>query len=59
MCGRELKVTYEKKSVTVQVVDTCPAASCNVGSLDLSPAAFAKLAPLSVGRLHGISWTLL
>ena len=59
MCGRKLKVTYQKKSVIVTVVDTCPAASCKVGSLDLSPAAFEKLSPLSVGRLHGISWTLL
>ncbi|PIL27165.1 hypothetical protein GSI_10307 [Ganoderma sinense ZZ0214-1] len=28
MCGRKLKVTYQKKSVTVTVVDTCPATSC-------------------------------
>ena len=57
MCGRKLKVTKGKKSIVVTVVDTCP--GCAPGSLDLTPAAFRKLAPLSVGRLHGIKWTLL
>ena len=57
MCGRKLKVTKGKKSIVATVVDTCP--GCAPGSLDLTPAAFRKLAPLSVGRLHGIKWTLL
>ena len=59
MCGRKMKVTYGGKSVVVKVADTCPANECTVGSVDMSPAAFKKLAPLSVGRLHGVSWTLL
>ncbi|KAM5543880.1 hypothetical protein V8D89_002497 [Ganoderma adspersum] len=57
MCGRKMRVTYGSKSVTVTVADTCP--GCAVGSVDLTPTAFQKLAPLSVGRLHGVKWTLL
>ena len=57
MCGRKMRVSKGSKSVVVTVVDTCP--GCAVGSVDLTPAAFKKLAPLSVGRIHGIKWTLL
>ncbi|KAI1792254.1 barwin-like endoglucanase [Ganoderma leucocontextum] len=57
MCGRKMRVTYKKKSIVVKVADTCP--GCAVGSLDLTPTAFKKFAPLGVGRLHGIKWTLL
>ncbi|PIL27109.1 hypothetical protein GSI_10249 [Ganoderma sinense ZZ0214-1] len=55
MCGRKMRVTYGKKSITV----TCP--GCAVGSLDLTPTAFQQFAALGVGvgRLHGIKWTLL
>ena len=57
MCGRQMTVTSaDGKSVTVTVADTCP--SCAVGSVDLSPAAFSVLADQSVGRIHGITWTL-
>ncbi|KAM5543856.1 hypothetical protein V8D89_002473 [Ganoderma adspersum] len=59
MCGRKLKVTYKKKSVTAKVVETCPASKCKVGSVELSPTAFKRLAPLSAGSLHNITWTLL
>ncbi|KAM5543881.1 hypothetical protein V8D89_002498 [Ganoderma adspersum] len=57
MCGRKMRVTHGKQSVVVTVVDTCP--GCAVGSVDLTPAAFKKLGPLSVGRIHGVKWTLL
>ena len=57
MCGRKMRVTYGDKSIVVTVADTCP--GCAVGSLDLTPTAFEQFAPLGVGRLHGISWTLL
>ncbi|KAI1787092.1 barwin-like endoglucanase [Ganoderma leucocontextum] len=58
MCGRQLLVTGpDGKTVTVTVADTCP--GCAPGSLDLTPTAFQQLASLDVGRLHGISWTLL
>ena len=58
MCGRSMVVTGpDGKTVTVTVADTCP--GCAPGSVDLTPTAFQQLAPLEVGRLQGISWTLL
>ncbi|EJF58907.1 barwin-like endoglucanase [Dichomitus squalens] len=57
MCGRQMVVTGpDGKTVTVTVADTCP--GCAPGSVDLTPTAFQQLASLDVGRLHGISWTL-
>ncbi|KAI0640559.1 RlpA-like double-psi beta-barrel-protein domain-containing protein-containing protein [Trametes meyenii] len=53
-CFRNIDVHYKGKSVRATVVDLCP--SCADGSIDLSPAAFDKLAPESVGRLHGVQW---
>lgn len=53
-CGRTIKVKGPKGSVTVKVVDTCP--GCGSGALDLSPAAFEKIADLSAGRVP-ISWS--
>ncbi|PVU91698.1 hypothetical protein BB559_004019 [Furculomyces boomerangus] len=57
-CGKCALVSYTpptgpKKEVKVQIVDRCPV--CEFGSLDLSSAAFEKLAPLTVGRIK-ISW---
>ncbi|KAI0742254.1 hypothetical protein C8Q80DRAFT_1050949, partial [Daedaleopsis nitida] len=49
MCGRQMRVTAAGRSVTATVVDTCP-------GYRLSPTAFQQLAPLSVGRFHGINW---
>ena len=58
MCGRQMLVTGpDGKQVTVTVADTCP--GCAPGSVDLTPTAFQQLASLDVGRIHGISWTLL
>ncbi|KAI0753810.1 barwin-like endoglucanase [Fomes fomentarius] len=58
ICGRQMVVTGpDGKSVTVTVADTCP--GCAPGSVDLTPTAFQQLASLDVGRLHGISWTLI
>ncbi|CAG8583892.1 11457_t:CDS:2 [Diversispora eburnea] len=52
-CGKRIKVTRGKKSVVVRVVDRCE--GCKSGDIDLSPAAFEKLASLSVGRTK-CSW---
>lgn len=52
-CGRKAKVTRGDKHVTVTVVDSCP--GCKKGDLDLSPAAFKKLASESEGRVD-IKW---
>ncbi|KAJ1303338.1 hypothetical protein OPQ81_011534 [Rhizoctonia solani] len=51
-CGQSITVKSGGKSVNVKVVDMCP--SCGGGSLDLSPAAFKKLAPLSRGVIQVI-----
>ncbi|CAE6440803.1 unnamed protein product [Rhizoctonia solani] len=52
-CGQSITVKSGGKSVNVKVVDLCP--SCGGGSLDLSPAAFKKLAPLSKGVIQ-VTW---
>ncbi|OBZ87831.1 Papain inhibitor [Choanephora cucurbitarum] len=53
-CGRSVSIQGPKGSVTVKIVDTCP--GCSNGDIDLSPAAFAKIADLSAGRVK-ISWS--
>ncbi|KAB5588833.1 putative effector protein [Ceratobasidium theobromae] len=53
-CGKTAKVTWKGKSVNVKIVDMCMA--CGYNDIDLSPAAFRKLAPQSVGKLTGTSW---
>ncbi|KAK0710461.1 RlpA-like double-psi beta-barrel-protein domain-containing protein-containing protein, partial [Apiosordaria backusii] len=50
LCGRRIRASFESKSVEVTVVDRCP--GCSAGSLDLSPAAFQKLADLGRGRIQ-------
>jgi expansin len=53
-CGRCAKVTGPTGTVVVQIVDRCP--GCGPGGLDLHPEAFAKLAPLSDGRIE-VRWS--
>lgn len=43
-----------KGSVRVKIVDTCP--PCVKGDVDLSPAAFGKIADFAAGRVK-ISWS--
>ena len=58
ICHKSLTATGpDGKTVTVTVTDRC--AGCAPGSIDLTPTAFQQLASLDVGRLHGISWTLI
>ncbi|CAO3626631.1 unnamed protein product [Mucor hiemalis] len=54
-CGQSITIKGGSGSVTVKVVDTCP--GCAKGSVDLSPAAFKKLGPLSKGVIP-ITWSL-
>jgi rare lipoprotein A (peptidoglycan hydrolase) len=54
VCNRQVKATYQGKSVTVRVVDRCT--GCASKDLDFSPLAFQELAPLAVGRLTGVTW---
>ncbi|KAI9281114.1 RlpA-like double-psi beta-barrel-protein domain-containing protein-containing protein [Sporodiniella umbellata] len=53
-CGKSVTVKSSGKSVTVKAVDTCP--SCGEDDVDLSPAAFKKLAPLNKGRID-VTWS--
>ncbi|CAG8680772.1 14576_t:CDS:2 [Acaulospora morrowiae] len=48
-CFRNATVSHNGKSVTVTIVDICQ--GCKSGDLDLSPAAFCKLADPSEGRI--------
>ncbi|KAB5589913.1 putative effector protein [Ceratobasidium theobromae] len=52
-CGKTIRVTAKGKTVQAKVVDFC--ATCGNYDLDLSPAAYRKLAPLSSNRI-GVSW---
>jgi expansin (peptidoglycan-binding protein) len=52
-CGECVAVTGPKGNVTVRIVDLCP--GCEMGHLDLSMEAFAKIADVSAGRVP-ITW---
>lgn len=52
-CGRKVAIKGPKGSVTVTIMDTCP--GCSSGDLDLSPAAFDKIADQAQGRVP-ITW---
>ncbi|MER6569058.1 expansin EXLX1 family cellulose-binding protein [Streptomyces sp. NPDC001093] len=57
-CGAYVRVhAANGASITVRITNECPA-PCAPGQLDLSQQAFAKLAPLEVGRIP-ITWSLL
>ncbi|KAI0071194.1 hypothetical protein K474DRAFT_1669265 [Panus rudis PR-1116 ss-1] len=56
ICNKKLTAKFKGKSVSVTIVDECP--GCGTDGLDLSPAAFKKLADLSVGVLEGTTWTI-
>ncbi|MBH1937477.1 RlpA-like double-psi beta-barrel domain-containing protein [Streptomyces sp. AV19] len=55
LCGGvSVEVSYNGRTIRVPVKDKCP--SCSADHIDLSEAAFKKLAPTSVGVLNGITW---
>lgn len=57
-CGAYVRVRAANgASVTVRITNECPL-PCAPGQLDLSEQAFAKLAPVSTGRL-AVTWSLL
>lgn len=53
LCGSYIKVVGPKGEVIVRVVDRCP--GCSDNHVDLSPAAFEKVADLSLGRVD-VQW---
>ncbi|KLO11969.1 hypothetical protein SCHPADRAFT_941616 [Schizopora paradoxa] len=55
ICGKSVTASVNGHSVTVTITDRC--AGCGgLGDLDFSPAAFQQLAPLSVGRIPGMTY---
>jgi expansin (peptidoglycan-binding protein) len=52
-CGGCVALTGPAGSIVVRIVDLCP--ECPQGDIDLAPDAFAKIAPLSTGRVP-IAW---
>lgn len=52
-CGKSLVIHHGGKQVTCMVDDKCQ--SCTANSLDVSPAVFQALAPLSEGVLK-VDW---
>jgi len=50
-CGKTITITYNGKSTTATVQDTCP--GCPPMGLDMSPALFEFFAPQSVGIIYG------
>ncbi|KNZ63964.1 hypothetical protein VP01_1080g18 [Puccinia sorghi] len=50
LCGRRITIYHGYKQVTCALDDKCP--SCVGQSLDLSPAVFKALAPMSEGVLN-------
>lgn len=56
VCGRTASVTYNGKTVTTMIRDRCEA--CKEGDIDVTPVVFQDLAPLSAGRVPGVSWSL-
>lgn len=56
VCGKTASVTYNGKTVTAVIRDRCEA--CKPGDIDVTPAVFQDLAPLSAGRVPGVTWTL-
>lgn len=52
-CGACMVVRHDTDSVLVRVSDRCP--GCRPGGLDLSRAAFRRLAPLGAGRI-AVNW---
>jgi expansin len=54
-CGACVHMSYPGGGdATIRIVDQCP--ECNQGDIDLSMAAFGKLADPTLGRIH-IDWT--
>lgn len=52
-CGKTIDITYNGKTITVKVVDSCE--SCDANHLDLSPSAFQALANPDLGVID-ITW---
>ncbi|KAF6764733.1 RlpA-like double-psi beta-barrel-protein domain-containing protein-containing protein, partial [Ephemerocybe angulata] len=50
-CGKTITMTYNGKTATAKIVDSCP--GCPQGGLDLSRGLFTHFAAESVGIIYG------
>ncbi|KDQ15733.1 hypothetical protein BOTBODRAFT_286502 [Botryobasidium botryosum FD-172 SS1] len=57
ICGRTINISFQNKTATATVVDSCDTSDCGDNDLILTAAVFEELAPLSVGILQGVQWT--
>jgi len=57
VCNQKIQLSYQGNSVTLTVVDRCT--GCKENDIDMTPTAFQKLAPLSVGRLNDVTWSFI
>lgn len=57
LCGAYAKVTGNKGSVVIKIVDRCPDAQCTRGHIDLSPEAFGAIDDPVKGYVP-ITWQL-
>lgn len=63
-CGAYVEATGPNGTVVVRIVDKCPdvyippALGCGQGHLDMSPQAFARIAPIHLGRVP-ITWRVI
>lgn len=57
-CGAYAEVYGPNGTIRVRIVDKCPDAGCAAGHLDMSPQAFAKIAPMEYGRVN-ITWRVI
>jgi hypothetical protein len=55
LCGKSITISWQGKTATATIADTCP--GCANGGLDLTPSLFQEFAPLSEGRLTGMTWS--
>jgi expansin (peptidoglycan-binding protein) len=56
LCGAYVHIQGPRGAVDVRIVDRCP--ECLPGDIDLSPQAFARIAPIEWGRVP-ITWQLI
>lgn len=57
-CWQWIRIEWQGKSTTAQVVDNCGTCENEV-SVDMTPGVFSQLADMNKGQLPGITWQIL
>ena len=55
LCGKMVNIHYGGKTKSAKIVDTCM--GCKSGDLDMSTSLFSFFAPMSEGRVGGMTWS--